>query len=83
MEMHSRASLHAIHGIDVNARAPLGFRTWVARLLKRVAEAERRRRDFEILSAKDDHQLCDIGLTRADVLMLRNGTWQPRPGLRR
>ena len=68
MEMHTRASLQAIHGFDGGLRAPFSFRVWLSKLLKRMQEADCRQRDYETLMAKDDRELSDIGLTRADVV---------------
>src|SRR5690606_9725764 len=68
MEMHTSASLREMHGIDVRARAPIGFGAWLSRLLKRLKHAERCRRDYEIRMAKSDHELRDIGLMRDDVV---------------
>ena len=69
MEMHTRASLQAIHGIDGSIRvAPSSFGAWFSRLLKRLLEAERRRHDYDTLMTMDDCHLGDIGLTRADVV---------------
>ena len=39
----------------------------VAHWLKRLAQAQRNRRDARVLAALDRHMLADIGLTRADV----------------
>ena len=68
MEMHTRASLLATHGIDVSARNPFSLGAWFARLVKRVDEAGRMRRDYETLMAKTDRELRDIGLTRGDII---------------
>jgi uncharacterized protein YjiS (DUF1127 family) len=68
MEMHTRASLRAIHGIDGHARAPLSLGAWLSKLVKRMQEAERFRRDYATLMAKSDRELRDIGLTRGDVV---------------
>lgn len=68
MEMHTGASLRAIHGIDGSIRAPFSFGAWLSRLAKRMREAERLRRDYRILMAMEDRELSDIGLTRADVI---------------
>lgn len=81
MEMHTRASLQAIHGIDGSARAPFDLVAWLSKLLKRMQEAGQRRRDYEILMAKSDHELSDIGLTRADVIAgIKYGRWPTRRG---
>ena len=68
MEMHSRASLQAIHGIDGGARDPFSLHAWLRKAMKRMEDAERRRRDYEKLMAMGEHELKDIGLTRADVI---------------
>ena len=68
MEMHSRASLQAIHGIGVGARNPFSRHAWLRKLMKRMVDAERRRRDYEKLMAMGEHELKDIGVTRADVI---------------
>ena len=68
MEMHTRASLSAIHGIDGHIRVPTSLGAWFSRLVKRLQEAERRQNDYETLMAKDHRELRDIGLTRADVV---------------
>jgi len=79
MEMHTRASLRAIHGIDAPVRAPLNFGAWLSKLAKRMREAERWRRDYAILMAKTDRELSDIGLTRADVTAgFEYGRWPSR-----
>ncbi len=39
----------------------------VTHWLKRLAQAQRNRRDARVLAALDRHMLADIGLTRADV----------------
>ena len=76
MEMHTRASLHAIHGIDGRVRAPFSFRAWLSKVVKRIREAERRQRDYELLMRMSDHELSDIGMTRADVYAFQHG-WRP------
>ena len=68
MEMHTYASLRAIHGIDGSRRVPNSLGAWFSRLVKPLLEAERRQHDYETLMAKDDRELRDIGLTRADVV---------------
>ncbi len=68
MEMHTRESLRAIHGIDGAARDPFSVGAWLSRVAKRMREAARRRRDHAILLEKSDRDLADIGLTRGDVL---------------
>jgi len=83
MEMHTRVSLLAIHGIDGRARAPFNIGAWLTRLVNRMQEAGRRRRDYEMLMAKSDHELSDIGLTRADVIAgIKYGRWPTRRGSR-
>jgi uncharacterized protein YjiS (DUF1127 family) len=83
MEMHTRASLQATHGIDGRARAPFGLGAWLARLVKRMLDAQRKRRDYAILMAKSDRELDDIGLTRADVIAgFEYGRWPTRHGSR-
>jgi uncharacterized protein YjiS (DUF1127 family) len=82
--MHTNASLRAIHGFDASVRAPFSLGAWFARLLNRLQEAERRRSDYETLMAKDDHELSDIGLTRAEVVAgFERGRWPSRPQGRR
>ena len=79
MEMHTRASLLATHGIDGRVRARSGFGAWLAKLLKHIDEAGRLKRDYDTLMAKSDRELSDIGLTRGDVIAgFRYGRWQPR-----
>jgi uncharacterized protein YjiS (DUF1127 family) len=79
MEIHTRASLLATHGIDVSARAPLSLRAWLAKPLKRIDDAGRLKRDYATLMAKSDRELSDIGLTRGDVIAgFKCGRWQPR-----
>ncbi len=68
MEMHTRESLQAIHGIDVQVRPPFSLRAWLLKLTRRLEEAQRFRRDYETLMAKTDRDLRDIGLTRFDVV---------------
>ena len=81
MEMHTRASLLATHGIDVGARARLSLTAWLAKLLKGIDDAGRRQRDYETLMAKSDRELSDIGLTRGDVIAgFRYGRWERRRG---
>jgi len=41
-------------------------RAW-RRLVQRRAQAQRNRRDLEVLSQLDDHQLKDIGLMRCQI----------------
>jgi len=79
MEMHTPASLRAIHGIDAPVRAPLNVGAWLAKLAKRVSDAGRFRRDYETLIAKTDRELSDIGLTRGDVIAgFEYGRWPSR-----
>jgi len=79
MEMHTRASLRAIHGFDGRIRAPVNFGAWLTGLLKRIDEAGRHKRDYDTLMAKSDRELSDIGLTRGDVIAgFKYGRWQPR-----
>lgn len=79
MEMHTSASLQAIHGIDMGARRRSSFSTWLSKLLKRMQDAKRRRRDYDTLMAKSDYELRDIGLTRADVIEgFENRRWRTR-----
>lgn len=82
MEMHTRASLLAIHGIDAPVRAPLGLGAWLSRFAQRMQKAARFRRDYETLMAKTDRELSDIGLTRGDVIAaFEYGRWPARrPG---
>jgi uncharacterized protein YjiS (DUF1127 family) len=68
MEMHTHASLRAIHGFDGSIRVPTSLGALFSRLLQRLQEAARRRHDYDTLMAKDDRDLRDIGLTRADVV---------------
>jgi uncharacterized protein YjiS (DUF1127 family) len=83
MEMHTRASLLATHGIDGRARAHFSLGAWLSKLLKRMDEAGRLRRDYQLLMAKSDRELSDIGLTRADVIVgIKSGRWPTRRGYR-
>ena len=83
MEMHTRASLLATHGIDGRARASFGLGAWLAKLLKSINEAGRLRRDYMTLMAKSDRELSDIGLTRGDVIAgFKYGRWPTHRGYR-
>ena len=68
MEMHTHASLRAIHGIDGGTRTPFSLVTWLSAALTHLQEAQRRQRDYEILMGKTERELTDIGLTGADVV---------------
>jgi uncharacterized protein YjiS (DUF1127 family) len=68
MEMHTHASLRVIHGLDGGTPAPFSLVTWLSGVLTHLQEAQRRQRDYEILLAKTERELTDIGLTRADVV---------------
>nr|WP_294513624.1 hypothetical protein [uncultured Rhodopila sp.] len=56
------------------------WRTWLQAALDRFARAraERRRRalDFQALSESTDRQLRDMGISRADVPSVVNGTYR-------
>jgi len=79
MEMHTRASLQAIHGFDGSVRAQFSLGAWLAKLLKRIDDAGRHKRDYATLMAKSDRELSDIGLTRGDVIAgFKHGRWQTR-----
>jgi uncharacterized protein YjiS (DUF1127 family) len=76
MEMHSRASLHEIHGIVVrrHGRSRPIVRRLAARILafvstvKRAIEAELAvRRARAELAEMDDRMLRDIGLLRCEI----------------
>ncbi len=67
MEMHTHASLRAIHGLDAGTPTPFSLVTWLSGVLTHLQEAQRRQRDYEILLEKTERELTDIGLTRADV----------------
>ena len=68
METHTHESLRAIHGFDSSERPQFRFGAWLARVLKRMRDAERRRHDYNILMEKTERELDDIGLTRSDVV---------------
>jgi uncharacterized protein YjiS (DUF1127 family) len=79
MEMHTHASLLATHGIDGRARAQFSLGAWLVKLLKRIDDTGRLKRDYATLMAKSDRELSDIGLTRGDVIAgFKCGRWQPR-----
>jgi uncharacterized protein YjiS (DUF1127 family) len=83
MEMHTRASLLATHGFDGRVRVRLALGTWLAKLLKRIDDAGRMRRDYETLMAKSDRELSDIGLTRGDIIAgFKHGRWPSHRGHR-
>jgi uncharacterized protein YjiS (DUF1127 family) len=56
------------------------WRTWLNTAIDRFSEvrAERRRRarDFHALSESTDRQLWDMGISRADVPSVVNGTYR-------
>ena len=67
-----------IDASDTGARGPernRGFSLgrWLGRAVARWLEAERRSRDIATLRGMSDHQLRDIGLTRADVFAAGRG----------
>jgi uncharacterized protein YjiS (DUF1127 family) len=76
MEMHSRRSLHEIHGISAPSRRELR-RPPVARLaqilialrrITRAIEAElAARRAITELASSDDHMLRDLRITRSEI----------------
>ncbi|MEJ8572518.1 DUF1127 domain-containing protein [Microbaculum marinum] len=68
MEMHTNASLRAVHGFDGSVHARFGLRAWLAGVLKHMRDVRRRRRDYDLLLDKTERELNDIGLTRADVV---------------
>ena len=55
-------------------RTWLPIATWLAgkwrRFMQRWAEAQRNRHDVKVLSALDNHELKDIGLTRGDIELI-------------
>ena len=68
MEMHTHASLRAIHGIDGGASTPFSLVTWLSAALRHMQDTHRRQRDYAVLLEKTERELTDIGLTRADVV---------------
>ncbi len=68
MEMHTHASLRAVHGFDGGTRTPVSLVAWLSSALTQMQQAQRRQRDYAILLEKTERELTDIGLTRADVV---------------
>jgi uncharacterized protein YjiS (DUF1127 family) len=68
MEMHTRASLLAVHGFYGSKRSTSGIGAWLSGFAIRLREAARRRSDRALLLERTDRELSDIGLTRGNVL---------------
>jgi len=75
MEMHTHASLRAIHGFDADRRTASALVTWLSAALRHMQDTHRRQRDYAVLLEKTERELTDIGLTRADVVAaVKHGT---------
>lgn len=57
--------IYAGHDASTGAPRPAGSR--FSRLIARIANARRARRDFEALRDANEHLLADIGLTRGQL----------------
>jgi uncharacterized protein YjiS (DUF1127 family) len=80
MRIDDRRSFQAIDGLLSYPSTPgepfsPGLRARCARLFAALRARWRDRRAAEELAALNDHMLEDIGLTRADLPLLRRGRW--------